>query len=303
MTSPDPSIAVDQRLGARGVWWPTEVMRAPQAVEFAAGLESLGYGALWIPETLGRDPFAHAAHLLGGTTDLVVATGIANIFNRHPHSMRQAQMTLAEQSGGRFLLGAGVSHAPIVAGVRKLDYSKPLSSMREYLQAMSESMYMAPQPAEPPKTVIAALGPKMLELAAGATDGAHPYWTTPVHTAQAKAVLGEGKLLCVEQKVVLSTDAAEARATARQALGVYIGLPNYCRNWFRLGFDESDLAGGGSDQLVDALVPWGTVDQIETRLQEHVDAGATHLCLQPLKPGGAMGEPDREALEALAPGA
>jgi probable F420-dependent oxidoreductase len=278
-------------------------MPCPDAVAFAQWLESLGYGALWIPETLGRDPFAHAALLLAGTSDLVVATGIASIFNRHPHSMRQAQMTLAEQSGGRFLLGAGVSHAPIVAGVRKLDYSKPLTSMREHLQAMSEAMYMAPQPAEAPKTVIAALGPKMLELAAEAADGAHPYWTTPEHTAQARSVLGDGKLLCVEQKVVVSSEAAEARATARQALAVYIGLPNYSNNWLRLGFDESDLADGGSDRLIDALVPWGTVEQIEARLQEHVDAGADHLCLQPLKPGGRMGEPDREALEALAPGA
>jgi probable F420-dependent oxidoreductase len=303
MTSPGTETTIDQRLGARGVWWPTDAMPAGDAADFARWLEGLGYGALWIPETLGRDPFAHAAHLLGATTDLVIATGIANIFNRHPHSMRQAQMTLAEQSGGRFLLGAGVSHAPIVAGVRKLDYSKPLTSMREHLQSMSEAMYMAPPPAEQPKTVIAALGPKMLELAASAADGAHPYWTTPEHTARAKAVLGDDKLLCVEQKVVLSTDPAEARATARQALGVYIGLPNYFKNWFRLGFDESDLADGGSDRLIDALVPWGTVEAIEARLAEHVDAGATHLCLQPLKPAARMGEPDREALEALAPGA
>lgn len=299
--TPDASTPIEDRIGPRGIWWPTDAMPATDAVEFARWLESLGYGALWVPETLGRDPFAHAAHLLSGTSSLVVATGIANIFNRHPGSMRQAQLTLAEQSGGRFLLGAGVSHAPIVAGVRKLDYSKPLTSMREHLQGMAESMYMAPPPATPPKTVIAALGPKMLELAASAADGAHPYWTTPEHTAQAKAVLGDDKMLCVEQKVVLSTDAAEARATARAALGVYIGLPNYFKNWLRLGFDESDLADGGSDRLVDALVPWGTADQVEARVAEHVDAGATHVCLQPLKPAARMGEPDRDALEALAP--
>ena len=297
----DPSTPIEDRIGRRGIWWPTDVMPAADAGEFAVWLESLGYGALWIPETLGRDPFAHAASLLANTSTLAVATGIANIFNRHPHSMRQAQNTLAEQSGGRFLLGVGVSHAPIVAGVRKLDYSKPLSSMREHLQAMSEAMYMAPQPAVAPKTVIAALGPKMLELSATAADGAHPYWTTPEHTAQAKEVLGDDKMLCVEQKVVLCTDAAEARATARAALGVYISLPNYYKNWFRLGFDESDLADGGSDRLIDTLVPWGTADQIESRIAEHVDAGATHVCLQPLKPAAGMGEPDRDALEALAP--
>ena len=297
----DPSTTIDDRIGLRGIWWPTDAMPAQDAAEFAAWLEGLGYGALWIPETLGRDPFAHAALLLANTSELAVATGIANIFNRHPGSMRQAQLTLAEQSGGRFLLGVGVSHAPIVAGVRKLDYSKPLTSMREHLQGMAESMFMAPSPAQPPKTVVAALGPKMLELAASAADGAHPYWTTPEHTAQAKAALGDDKMLCVEQKVVLCTDATEARATARAALGVYIGLPNYYKNWFRLGFDEGDLADGGSDRLIDTLVPWGTADQIEARVAEHVDAGATHVCLQPLKPSARMGEPDREALEALAP--
>ncbi len=301
-SGPDTSSQpIEERIGTRGIWWPTDAMAAPDAGEFATWLESLGYGALWIPETLGRDPFAHAAFLLANTSSLVVATGIANIFNRHPGSMRQAQLTLAEQSGGRFLLGAGVSHAPIVAGVRKLDYSKPLTSMREHLQGMAESMYMAPAPATPPKTVIAALGPKMLELAASAADGAHPYWTTPEHTAQAKAVLGDDKMLCVEQKVVLCTDAAEARATARKALSVYIGLPNYFKNWFRLGFDESDLADGGSDRLIDTLVPWGTAEQVEARVQEHHDAGATHVCLQPLKPGAPMGDPDRDALEVLAP--
>ncbi len=294
-------MSIQGKIGSRGIWWPTDVMPAPAAVEFAQQLESWGYGALWIPETFGRDPFAHAAHLLGGTTDLVVATGIANIFHRHPGAMKQAQHTLAEQSGNRFLLGMGVSHAPVVAGMRKLDYSKPLTSMREYLEGMAQSPFMAPGPSETPATVIAALGPKMLELAATATDGAHPYWTTPEHTAQAKAALGPDKLLCVEQKLVLSEDPAEARATARQALAVYIGLPNYYKNWFRLGFDESDLADGGSDRLIDTLVPWGSRETIEARLAEHVDAGATHLCLQPLKPAGGMGEPDLAALEAFAP--
>lgn len=295
--------AIDDKIGSRGVWWFTEGMSSADAVAFAQRLESLGYGALWLPETLGRDPFAHGALLLDNTDELVIATGIANIFHRHPGAMLQAQNTLAEQSGDRFLLGLGVSHAPIVAGVRKLDYSKPLSSMREYLQAMSEAMYMAPQPAEPPRTVIAALGPKMLELAATAADGAHPYWTTAEHTATARATLGDGKLLCVEQKVVLSADPAEARTTARQALSVYIGLPNYSNNWLRLGFDESDLADGGSDRLVDTLVPWGSLEQVETRLQEHLDAGATHVCVQPLAPAAGMGVPDQAALEALAPGA
>lgn len=296
--------AVRDRLGSRGVWWFTEGMPAPGAVEFAAELERLGYGTLWIPETMGRDPFASAAAMFAGTERIAIATGIANIFHRHPGAMKQAQYTLAEQSGGRFVLGMGVSHAPIVAGVRNLDYSKPLTRMREYLEGMAASSVMAPPPPETPATVLAALGPKMLELAASNADGAHPYWTTPDHTAQAAEVLGPDKLLCVEQKIVLTEDADEARSAARAALAMYIGLPNYFKNWFRLGYDESDLEGGGSDRLVDGLVAWGSVDAIATRIKAHEDAGATHVCIQPLVPEGRSagdGWPDREALEAFAP--
>lgn len=292
---------IDERIGTRGVWWFTDTMRADAAAAFARTLEDMGYGALWIPETVGRDPFAHAGFLISETDRLVMATGIANIFHRHPGAMKQAQHTLAEQSDDRFLLGMGVSHAPMVAGVRRLDYSKPLSTMRQYLEGMESSPYVAVGPSPRPRTVLAALGPKMLELAATEADGAHPYWTTPEHTAQAKEVLGDDKLLCVEQKVVLCTDAGEARATARQALSMYIGLPNYFKNWFRLGYTEDDLADGGSDRLVDGLVAWGTAAQIEERLAAHRDAGATHVCIQPLKPGAAPGTPDLDALAALAP--
>lgn len=293
--------AIEDQIGRRGVWWFTEGMAADDAAAFAQRLEAMGYGALWLPETLGRDPFAHAAMLLDRTESLVVATGIANIFHRHPGAMKQAQHTLAEQSDNRFLLGLGVSHAPLVAGVRKLDYSKPLTKMREYLAGMAESAYLAVPPAEPPKTVLAALGPKMLELAASDADGAHPYWTTPEHTVIAKEALGPDKMLCVEQKVVLSSDPTEARAAARQALGMYITLPNYFKNWFRLGYTEDDLVDGGSDRLIDGLVAWGTAAQIEERLQAHVDAGATHLAIQALNPGGGGMSPDFAALEALAP--
>ncbi len=297
----ESSAGIEDRIGRRGVWWFTEGMTAPDAASFAQRLEAMGYGTLWIPETLGRDPFAHAGMLLGETESLVVATGIANIFHRHPGAMKQAQNTLAEQSGDRFLLGLGVSHAPIVAGVRKLDYSKPLTQMREYLSGMAESAYMAVPPPVAPKTVLAALGPKMLELSASAADGALPYWTTPEHTVIAKEKLGDDKMLCVEQKVVLTTDPTEARGAGRAALAMYIHLPNYFKNWFRLGYTEDDLADGGSDRLVDGLVAWGSAAQIEERLQAHVDAGATHLAIQALNPGGGGTTPDFDALEALAP--
>jgi probable F420-dependent oxidoreductase len=293
---------IEDRIGTRGVWWFTETMDVGAAGGFARHLEELGYGTLWIPETMGRDPFAHAAVLLERTDRLVLASGIANIFHRHPGAMKQAQHTLAEQSGNRFLLGIGVSHAPFVAGIRNLDYSKPLARMREYLDAMAASMYMAPAPSEPPRTILAALGPKMLDLAASASDGALPYWTTPEHTVAAREALGPGKLLCVEQKVVLTPDPAAARAAGRQALSLYIDLPNYSRNWLRLGYTEDDLADGGSDRLIDGLVAWGSSDRIEERLRAHRDAGADHVCIQPLDPEGRPGVPDYDALEALAPG-
>ena len=287
------------RIGTTGVWFFTERMAAPKAVEFARRVEELGYGTLWLPETAGRDPFAHAAHLAGATERLVFATGIASIHHRHPGAMKQAANTVSEQSDGRFVLGLGVSHAPFVTGLRGLAYDKPLSAMREYLEKMRDAPYFAVAPAEPPPVLLAALGPKMLELSRTHADGAHPYLTTPEHTATAREILGSDKLLCVEQKVVLTTDAETARSRARGALRTYLGLPNYFKNWFRLGYDESDLADGGSDRLVDALVAWGDADTIRARITAHHDAGADHVCIQPI--GTEMGVPDDEALEALAP--
>src|SRR4029079_4319114 len=190
-----------------GVWHFTDAMSASQAGEFAARVEALGYSALWLPDTWSRDPFSPISHLARDTSTLVFATGIASIFHRHPGVMQQAANTLAEQSAGRFVLGVGVSHAPVVAGLRQLDYSKPLTQMRAYLAAMDAAPYSAVPPAEPPKRVLAALGPRMLALARDAADGAHPYWTTPEHTARAREILGPDKLLCVEQKVVFSTAA------------------------------------------------------------------------------------------------
>jgi probable F420-dependent oxidoreductase len=249
---------------------------------------------------MGRDPFAHIAFLADQTQSLIFATGIASIHHRHPGAMRQAANTLAEQSGGRFLLGLGVSHAPFVEGVRGLDYSKPLTTMRNYLDAMADAPYMAPAPDTPAPTVLAALGPKMLELSGDKADGAHPYWTTPAHTATAREILGADKLLCVEQKVVLTEDAEVARRTARAALGVYAGLPNYRNNWLRLGFSEEDV-DTQADSFIDALVGWGNADAIAARLDEHRSAGADHVCIQAMAPDHPF-QVDDAVLTALAPG-
>jgi len=287
--------------GRLGVWAGTDLMTAAEAADFARDLENWGYPMLWIPEAFGREALTHAAWLLASTGTLSVATGIANIYARDPVAARCAQMGLNEQSGGRFVLGLGVSHRPLVQGVRGHDYARPVATMRAYLEGMRAVEYPPPPPAQTPLTVIAALGPRMLELAAELADGAHPYMVTPDHTAQARQILGPDRLLCTEQKVLLETDPGRARGLAREAIGIYLGLENYTNNLKRLGFGDADFAGGGSDRLVDAMVAWGDETAIRTRLQQHWDAGADHVCIQALHPSGQR-LPDRRLLELLAPG-
>ena len=215
--------------------------------------------------------------------------------------MANGQRALAEQSSGRFLLGIGVSHVPSVEGVRGHIYGKPIATMRAYLDAMKAAPYGAPEPAAKPPTILAALGPRMLELSASHADGAHPYNITPEHTAQARRILGPGKLLCPEVWVLLETDAAKARPLGRQALANYLRLDNYLNNWRRLGFTDADFAGGGSDKFVDANILWGDEKTIRARLQEQWDAGADHVCIQSISPDGSR-KPDDKVLALLAPG-
>ena len=288
-------------LGKLGVWYFLDGLPAAAAAETAQRIENLGYSALWIPETVGRHPLVHASWLLANTSKLIVATGIANIYHREPGVTLAAQMTLAEQSGNRFLLGMGVSHKPLVEGVRGLDYGPPLATMRKYLEGMETAPYHGMKPSEtPPPKVIAALGPKMLELARDKCAGAHPYFTSPDHTAMAREILGPDKWLCVEQKVILEADASKARELARPVAQIYTGLPNYRNNWLRMGLTESDFENGGSDRFIDATFAWGSVDRIKGRIQEHFDAGASHVCIQPVNPNGVFGELHWEALEGLA---
>jgi probable F420-dependent oxidoreductase len=254
---------------------------------------------LWIPEAIGREVFSASAWLLANTTKLIVASGIANIYARDPVSAAAAQKGLNEQSGSRFLLGLGVSHIPLVEGLRQHTYGKPVPTMRAYLQAMAQAPYRAVPPVVAPKTVLAALGPKMLELSATHADGAHPYNVTPEHTQKARALLGPGKLLCVEQGAILQSDPAQARASAREFLALYFGLPNYIDNWRRLGFGDSDFASGGSDRLIDAVIAWGDEMAIRARIEQHWRAGADHVCIQAI---GPQGQPDEQLLGLLAPG-
>jgi probable F420-dependent oxidoreductase len=273
------------QLGRVGLWsFQLDLQPAAAAREAAAEIEELGFPTLWIPEAVGREALTNAALLLGATDRLVVATGIASIWARDAMAMAAAELTLDEAFGARFLLGMGVSHQPMVEGLRGHDYSKPYSAMRTYLDAMDRVVYVSPRSSEPPSRVLAALGPKMLRLAADRTLGAHPYFVPVEHTAFARGELGPDALLAPEQAVVLSTDPDLARATARTHMQTYLSLPNYTNNLRRLGWGDADLGDGGSDRLVDAIVAWGDESAIAERVRAHHDAGADHVCIQVLDP-------------------
>jgi len=292
MTKPD--------LGRLGVWTWLEAYSANDCIALAQRLEQQGYGALWVPEAFGRDPFVLLTLLARETTKLKLATGIANIYARDAMAMNAARLSLQEISGGRLVLGLGVSHAEIVTPMRHHDYGKPVATMRGYVGAMNAASYAAPRPAQTVPVILAALREKMLGLAAEIADGAHPYFVTPEHTARARAILGPDKLLAPEQKVLLVKDASEARRLARQYMALYLGLQNYRNNLLWLGFTERDFEAGGSDRLVDAIVAWGDETAIRKRIEAHWANGADHVCIQPLRPDGQPGF-DPVALAALAP--
>ena len=286
-------------LGRIGIWTAVlDAVPSTEARRLAGVIEEAGFETLWIPETIGRDPFVSATLLLSSTSTLRLATGIANIYARDAVTMANTQRSLEEAFPGRFLLGLGVSHHHLVDHIRHHDYSKPYSHMVGYLDGMDSSLFMAVGPSERPPTVLAALGPKMLRLAGERTAGAHPYFVPVEHTAQAREILGDGPLLAPEQMVVLETDPARAREVARGAMAIYLGAPNYVNNLKRLGFTDDDVATL-SDALVDALVAWGDVDAIAARVQAHRDAGADHVCIQLI---AAPGTPlDLGAFRSLAP--
>ncbi len=272
-------------LGRVGIWtFALDLQPIARAREVAAEVEELGYGAIWIPDAVGRDPLVHAALLLGGTSRIVVGTGIAQIYGRDPMTMTGGWKTISEAFPGRFVLGLGVSHQPMVEGLRGQTYGPPLTAMREYLERMDTAMYVAAEPIEPPRRVLAALGPKMLALAAERADGAHPYNVPPEHTARAREILGPEKLLAPEQAILLETDPVEARRIGRGHMAIYLDLPNYMNNLRRFGITDDDIADGGSDRLVDMLVAWGDVDAVRARVQAHLDAGADHVTVQVLTP-------------------
>jgi len=270
-------------LGPVGIWQgvldghPTGVVR-----DVVAELDEAGWPTMWIPETVSRDPFVSAAIMLEATNNMQVATGIASIWARDAMTTSNASLTLNEAYNGRFVLGLGVSHHTLTEWVRKHDYSKPLTKMREYLERMDASMFHGVQPEQPTMRLLAALGPKMLELAATAADGAHPYFVPVEHTEIARTIMGPDAYLATEQMVVLETDPTKAREIARKHMAVYLGLPNYANNLMRLGYSEEELTNA-DDRVVDAIVAWGTLDDVLARVKAHQDAGANHVCIQVLE--------------------
>jgi len=263
------------RLGQFGIWSGAFRADGADVAEAARELEDLGFGTLWVPGGIGGDVFGACSRLLTATGHVIVATGILNIWAHAPAEVAEGVRELGATFPDRFLLGLGVSHAPLVEHLGRV-YERPFEAMVQYLDDLDR----AATPVAPSQRVLAALGPRMLALARERTAGAHPYLVTPSHTRFAREVLGTGPLLAPEIKVVLERDPGAARTVARTHLAIYMGLPNYTENLKRFGFAEADFADGGSDRLVDAVVAWGDVASVAARVREHLDAGADHVCVQ-----------------------
>ena len=283
-------------LGRLGVWYPVDRLDGAGIRGFAGLVESLGYDALWYPESRGYESLSVAGFMLAATRTLKLGSSIASIYARDAFTAGRGLASLRGLYGDRFILGLGVSHVPMVEGVRGHHYEKPVPAMRAYLDGIDKAL--GAEAAGAP-VALAALGPLMLKLSGARTRGALPYNVTPAHTAEAARLLGPGKWLAVEQKVCLETDAAKARALGRAELGRYMRLDNYRNNWLRLGFTEAELDGGGSDRFIDAMVLWGDAATIQRGLRAHFDAGATHVCLQPVHAEGDFAARDA-TVKALA---
>jgi probable F420-dependent oxidoreductase len=274
--------SLEKLRGTVGIWtFAHETVPADRSGDVAKELESLGYAAMWLPEAWGREAFTNAGLMLSATSSMVIATGIANIWARDAVAAHNAAKTLNAAYANRFVLGLGVSHRPLVERLRGHEYASPVEAMRDYLSAMDEAPMRAPEGHLRYARVIAALGPKMLDVGATLADGVHPYLVTPEHTARARAALGD-KFVGVEQAVVLGQSREEYLTRAHAHLGFYTGLENYKNSWRRLGFTEEDFVRGGSERLCDALVVHGDESAVLERIDEHRVAGADHVCLQVL---------------------
>lgn len=281
-----------------GVWWASDTWAMPAAQEVAREIEALGFGSLFIPEVTGKECLTQSAAFLSATERLVVGTGIANIHARAASAAESGARTLSALFPGRFVLGLGVSHAPLVEYGFGGVYDKPLTTMRGYLEKMAS----VPEQIEPgagrPVRLLAALGPKMIELSGTHADGAHPYLVLPEQSAKTREILGPDKWIVSEQGVVVGGDPEEQLAFAHGHLNVYSGLPNYRNSWLRQGFDESDLVRGGSDRLARRIIGLGSVDDAAASVHAHLDAGADHVVVQVI--GADPTADPRPALRILA---
>ncbi len=284
------------QLGRLGVWYALGRMATADELHcFVSTVEDLGYSALWYPEATDYESLSVASFMLARSRTLKVGSSIANIYARDAFTSRRGLATLTQLYDSRFILGLGVSHAPMVEGLRGHNYGKPLPAMRDYL----DMMYKDQKDTGDWQVMLAALGPLMLKLSFERTMGALPYNTTPEHTRRAAAAMQAGSHLAVEQKFTIETDPARARALGRAELGRYMKLPNYRNHWLRIGFTEADLADGGSDKFIDAMVNWGDVAAVKRQVQAHFDAGATHVCIQPVHEAGDFAARDA-MLKAMA---
>jgi len=288
------------KFGKMGVFYFTDMLDNKGAAELVSRVEEMGYSTLWYPEAAGYEAFGLGSYLLSQSKTLQVGSGIANIYARDPSSSALGLNTLNKLYDGRFVLGLGVSHAPLVSDLRGHEYKKPVSTMRAYLDAMDQTWEGLGSAPEVKQIVLAALGPKMTQLADERTQGSFPYNITPEQATISKKNSPNGGAVICEQKICLCEDIVQARKAARAALAPYLPLPNYYNNWFRLGFNEDDLKDGGSDRLMDAMVYSGDSATIKAKLQKYFDKGADQVVVQPINPD-ASGAMDYAALEALAP--
>ena len=276
-----------------------DTMTAAEIAAFVPAIERLGYSALWIPETFGRDPFVMAARILGATDRIIAGGGIVNVWKREPMAAAAAARTLAELYPDRFILGLGVSAGPFM--VRNgLKFAKPVSYMRDYLAGIRDAPFKAPVPAHEPPVVIAGLLPRMLRLGIEESDGIITALAPPWRVAAMRRELGPGKLLLAQQMVMLERDAAKARAGVRAFMRFYLNAPPYRRHFAAMGFDEADMQDGGGDRLLEAVIAWGDEQALHDRIRAHYAAGADHVYIIPLSADGGR-LPDMRVIEALAP--
>lgn len=281
-----------------GVIFFTDALEADALVRFAQRLEELGYDSLWVPEFFGREPFSTVSFLLARTERLKIATGIANVYARDAIVAAQHRQTLAELSGGRFILGLGVSHPPM-AEAHGQEWIPPVRKMRAYLETIERTKVQSPEAARPAPIFVSAHGPLLLGLAGDRADGANTYLMPPAHTRMARERVGPDTQLNVVLPCCLCEDADRARRIARKALGIYMPLPAYRNQWANWGFESADFENGGSDRLIDSAVAWGDLATIRARMAEHLAAGASQIEISPYNPEGPG--PDWKLLEALAP--